>query len=304
MFEAFDLQLATFKANQETTSLRLCADCNAPYRIGEGVIYCLVCGEEQQVTIDNSNQTEQQTSFIPFKFVGKGSRKYQLSLLQTSADADVHKINTERRTIKRLLYQAEHRVAKNIPDEIIKMFNQIKLAQKKVFRGGIRKGVMAMCLLQLYKPQDKVLPLSELKKILLVEDKFLLAATVYGQPEWAQQMLVAYLKHALQYLYSQKEKKVVVDAQFLVYLSFLEQLVPQIKKMRSCDLLMASAVSLFILAMRTHMDLDQPAPKIADFCKIKAVTLLKHARAVYQQHSDLHQIFKDHQILMPLAWAN
>jgi len=253
----FDRRVTALKNLDDGNRFRICEMCKIPYKIGEGVIYCEQCGEEHNVTLNEEvplyvqNYSTGKSAFIPFKIVGKGSRRYQLSLLQTCANSDLYRINTERRLLFNRMYQyTGNSISKNVLEEAMELYLAIK-ATKVVFRGDVKKGVIASCLIKACQANKIIRTRDEIANMMKIDLQFIVQGDRKIQDLYDIGLIDISVKSCPELAWVEKIFKVLQIAN-LEYQEFVVQHMIKVQKMHlypnsDCPLRLHCAGSIGVL---------------------------------------------------------
>lgn len=317
----FYAEYPTFELTKFDDTHIKCQDCKVPFKFDEGIMYCAICGMEHDALsvelIDMKNSSKISSSafdrdyntninsFMSFKVIGKGARRYQLVMLKTSADSDKYRNNVEKRQLLNYLYRYD---GNNIPVDVAQDALNIFLSIKKhkiVFRGNTKLGIMAACLSYACIKHNISKNPREIADIFGIEDRFLslgdrklqeFAAKKYIElpdklrplPDYVDQLFAALE-------IPEKYKTFVID---LVNKAERKRLHTQIDSRA----LTRCAGSIYVLVSRVKELKYITATDIARESHVSKTTFIKYFDLIYANHVILKSIFKIHQIPMPRAW--
>ena len=292
-----------------------CPKCNIECKIETNMMYCVKCGYENDMNIDNnkfsisytSTHNTSDNSFVSFKIVGKGSYSYHKSLLKTCADYTKYSYNNIIRELQNLVYQHKgNKIPKNIIIFAANMYNDIR-SYGRVFRGDSKKGIMVACiyyacrinkitktpryLCNLTKTPDKYL--SQGERILQdFIERNMLQIPILDDPK------LDYISQYFEALkINTKYKTFVID---LIYRAEKKSL-HIIKDSRDTT---KCAGSIYMLCTRVPELKKISKENIELNCEVSRTTFIRYYNLLYDNYKKIKKTFIKHKIPMPNEWRN
>lgn len=291
-----------------------CNVCDNRYVIiSETRLLCKKCGEEKSVDTgrsgdtyyENSDYNTSSNSFMPFRFVGSGSRKYHKSLLGSSSDYSIYSKNIN----KKEMYQCNDQyIGKKVPkialNMAVELFVQIKKYSDNIYRNHGKRGLMGACLYYSCIALGISKTTRDIAAIMCVEDKFQSQGDriIREMNELGIVNIVTKLNpindYVIQYFYSlhidMKYKQFVID--------LIDK--AEAKKLHIFNDSRPStkcAGSIYMLTMRVQ-GLNVSPDDIARECSISKTTFKRYYKLLYDNHIKLKNVFKKHKIPMCRKW--
>ncbi len=160
-----------------------CPDCGIYCKKNENFLICEQCGLEREYdefntelysNSVNSSYNTSNTSFMPFKIIGKGNvYGYSRSLYKTCANYSSYRSNHNKRDILNKIYRYEKsRIPISVCNQTADLFDQIK-QHECVYRGNSKWGIIGACLYYICIMNGITRSPREIAEIIEVDDRFI-----------------------------------------------------------------------------------------------------------------------------------